>query len=244
MLKPYNLWLIFADFFIYPWRHWYMGHSQGGGGWGATCFTHHICQELLSTSKKPYLSQKRSHWNTQFPLSTINCGGMEKWVNHETYRLLTREAQPDRSCNPLSSDDIRPIIPMPGQVDLRSPFRCSEVFLSGSLWKCLFGVKRVLQLRVLRVGCLGEHGHPTITECAPCAKQFGGPAGSSKIYKMSKDSVRKLWVSLTNQLCVTLRLQLLRNSLKPSSYGNPVAPAEMSDVLCRSSSNWRKGLLL
>lgn len=128
MLKPYNLWLIFADFFIYPWRHWYMGHSQGGGGWGATCFTHHICQELLSTSKKPYLSQKRSHWNTQFPLSTINCGGMEKWVNHETYRLLTREAQPDRSCNPLSSDDIRPIIPMPGQVDLRSPFRCSEVF--------------------------------------------------------------------------------------------------------------------
>lgn len=107
--------------------------------WGATCFTHHICQELLSTSKKPYLSQKRSHWNTQFPLSTINCGGMEKWVNHETYRLLTREAQPDRSCNPLSSDDIRPIIPMPGQVDLRSPFRCSEVFIRISLKVLVWG---------------------------------------------------------------------------------------------------------
>lgn len=67
--------------------------------------------------------------------------------------------------------------------------------------------KRVLQLKGLQVGCLGEHTHPTIAEWA---EQFGGPVGSSKIFEMSNDSVRKLGVSLTNQ-CVTLRLQLLRN---------------------------------
>lgn len=67
-----------------------------------------------------HLSQTFVHIQTVFFFSqngppevcNISSGCKEQWVNQETYRLLTREAQLARSCNPLSADDIKPIIPM------------------------------------------------------------------------------------------------------------------------------------
>lgn len=83
-----------------------MGHRQGGGGREHDVHTSHLSQTCVHI-QTVFFSQ-----NGPTEVRNTGSGSVKQWVNQETYRLLTREAQPARSCNPLSADDIKPIIPM------------------------------------------------------------------------------------------------------------------------------------
>ena len=103
--KTFTLWLFLAELSICP----AAGHSESSEG--ITCCTHHICQWLLSTSKNQLVQKKVPLLKLKHLFLRQTAGCMEQWVNQETCKATHQGAQPVRSCNPLSADDIKPIIP-------------------------------------------------------------------------------------------------------------------------------------